>query len=88
MLGEGDSPRATWEVHMYATMADAHREWHRNAGVPMGTPGCPQDACHLPDEDYTHIAAGVPFTSFREAAAYARIVAVREGRTVRVGVLH
>ena len=34
---------------MYATMGDAHREWHRNAGVPMGTPGCPQDACHLPD---------------------------------------
>lgn len=34
-----------------ATMADAHREWHRNAGVPMGTPGCPEDACHLPDDD-------------------------------------
>jgi hypothetical protein len=34
-----------------ATMADAHREWHRNAGVPMGTPGCPQDACH-PADDY------------------------------------
>lgn len=32
-----------------ATMADAHAEWHRNTGVPMGTPGCPQDACH-PDE--------------------------------------
>jgi hypothetical protein len=29
-----------------ATMSDAHREWHRNARVPMGTPGCPQDACH------------------------------------------
>jgi hypothetical protein len=28
-----------------ATMADAHSEWHRNAGVPMGQPGCPQDAC-------------------------------------------
>lgn len=35
---------------MMATMSDAHREWHRNTGVPMGTPGCPQDACHLPDE--------------------------------------
>lgn len=33
-----------------ATMSDAHAEWHRNAGVPMGTPGCPQDACHYPDE--------------------------------------
>jgi hypothetical protein len=31
-----------------ATMDDAHREWHRNAGVPMGQP-CPFDACH-PDE--------------------------------------
>jgi hypothetical protein len=32
-----------------ATEADAHAEWHRNTGVPMGTPGCPQDACHLDD---------------------------------------
>ena len=30
-------------------MAEAHAEWHRNAGVPMGQPGCPQDACHLPE---------------------------------------
>lgn len=36
---------------MFATMSDAHREWHRNAGVPMGTPGCPQDACHPPEPD-------------------------------------
>ena len=35
-----------------ATMGDAHREWHLNAGVPMGTPGCPQDACHPPDDEY------------------------------------
>lgn len=27
-----------------ATMDDAHREWHRNAGVPIGQP-CPFDAC-------------------------------------------
>lgn len=33
----------------FATEAEAHVEWHLNAGVPMGTPGCPQDACH-PDE--------------------------------------
>ena len=33
-----------------ATIADAHREWHTNAGVPMGEAGCPQDACH-PYED-------------------------------------
>lgn len=33
-----------------ATMADAHREWHLNSGVPMGMPGCPQDACHAPDD--------------------------------------
>ena len=32
-----------------ATMADAHLEWHHNTGVPVGQPGCPQDACHLPD---------------------------------------
>lgn len=34
-----------------ATMADAHAEWHRNAGIPMGTPGCPQDACHPTEPD-------------------------------------
>ena len=34
-----------------ATMADAHLEWHRNSGLPVGYPGCPQDACHLPDPD-------------------------------------
>jgi len=37
-------------AHPMATEADAHREWHRNTGVPMGTPGCPQDACFGPDE--------------------------------------
>lgn len=41
---------------MLATMSDAHREWHLNAGVPMGQPGCPQDACHLPDDDFDEIA--------------------------------
>lgn len=41
-----------------ATMDDAHREWHRNTGTPMGTPGCPQDACH--DDDWD----GVEFTPF------------------------
>jgi len=30
-----------------ATPGDAHREWHLNSGVPMGLPGCPQDACHV-----------------------------------------
>jgi hypothetical protein len=39
-----------------ATMSDAHSEWHRNTGVPMGQPGCPQDACHPPD-DYDEIEA-------------------------------
>lgn len=29
---------------MLATMADAHREWHTNSGVPMGLT-CPWDAC-------------------------------------------
>lgn len=34
-----------------ATMSDAHKEWHRNTGVTLGQPGCPQDACHPVDED-------------------------------------
>jgi hypothetical protein len=33
-----------------ATEADAHREWHHNAGVPMGTGSCPWDACQPPDD--------------------------------------
>ncbi len=36
----------------------AHAEWHRNSGVPMGTPGCPQDACH-PDDDERYDDGGV-----------------------------
>lgn len=35
----------------FASESEAHAEWHLNAGVPMGTAGCPQDACH-PVEDY------------------------------------
>ena len=38
---------------MLATMSDAHREWHRNTGIPMGLPGCPQDACHTDWMDET-----------------------------------
>jgi hypothetical protein len=34
-----------------ATMSDAHSEWHRNTGVPMGHAGCPQDACDGPYHD-------------------------------------
>lgn len=34
-----------------ATEDDAHREWHRNAGVPLGQPGCPQDACDGPEPE-------------------------------------
>jgi len=29
-----------------ATPSDAHRDWHLNTGIPVGLPGCPQDACH------------------------------------------
>mgnify|MGYP007039604440 CR=1 FL=1 len=45
-----------------ATMADAHREWHRNTGVPMGQPGCPQDACDpWPfDDDDDYVPAPLP----------------------------
>jgi hypothetical protein len=38
---------------MLATMAEAHNEWHANAGVPVGLP-CPMDACdpsNLTDEE-------------------------------------
>lgn len=38
---------------MLATPTEAHYEWHSNSGIPMGTPGCPQDACHREyDEDH------------------------------------
>jgi len=39
------------ELGPKATMDESHREWHRNSGVPMGVPGCPQDACHVMDDD-------------------------------------
>lgn len=32
-----------------ATEAEAHAEWHRNAGHPMDQPGCPWDCCDGPD---------------------------------------
>lgn len=46
---------------MLATMAEAHHEWHSNSGIPMGTPGCPQDACHRedPEVDTLLISCGV-----------------------------
>jgi len=71
---------------MLATMADAHREWHRNTGSPMGTPGCPQDACHLPDDvdDPTHLVQTsyglVECYSFAEAKTVAREAAITTGR--------
>jgi hypothetical protein len=36
-----------------ATESEAHAEWHRNAGVPMGPSGgsCPWDACGWADDD-------------------------------------
>lgn len=39
-----------WGVNAQAA---AHYEWHWNTGIPMGTPGCPQDACHY-DDDYMY----------------------------------
>lgn len=47
--GPGHYPDDDRSWQPAATMSDAHSEWHRNAGVPMGQPGCPQDAC---DGDY------------------------------------
>lgn len=70
---------------MLATMADAHREWHRNAGVPMGTPGCPQDACHLPDEEEpVAYVDGVGYYDMVDAYAAARHVAAITGRACSV----
>lgn len=46
-----------------ATMSDAHAEWHRNTGVPMGQPGCPQDACHPYDDEPTSTEADLEMTS-------------------------
>lgn len=34
-----------------ATEAEAHEEWHRNAGHPMDQPGCPWDCCDPPYEE-------------------------------------
>jgi hypothetical protein len=53
-----EAERDAWEERQIAderesrlaTPGEAHAEWHLNAGVPMGQPGCPQDACHLPDD--------------------------------------
>lgn len=33
-----------------ATEAEAHAEWHRNAGHPFDQPGCPWDCYDPPDE--------------------------------------
>lgn len=47
-----------------ATESEAHAEWHRNAGIPMGTPGCPWDACHVDDDpDYGGAFDGFTVTS-------------------------
>lgn len=74
---------------MFATMADSHREWHRNAGVPMGTPGCPQDACHPPEPDYAPyevqtVYGTVEAYSLEEAKAVAREAAVATGRRTTI----
>lgn len=60
-----------------ATMADAHAEWHRNAGVPMGQPGCPQDACDDGGGEYAEenarldeMAAGWPALREGEEPVY------------------
>lgn len=56
MYGDPDEEYSLmeWEYeHRYdppATESEAHAEWHRNSGVPMGTPGCPWDACDGPSE--------------------------------------
>lgn len=41
-----------------ATQAEAHREWHLNARVPMGQAGCPQDACDGPAAERVTVRCG------------------------------
>lgn len=50
MLWIDDDPRDD-DFAPLATMSEAHLEWHANTGVPLGTPGCPQDACHADEYD-------------------------------------
>ena len=50
-----------------ATMSDAHSEWHRNAGVPMGQPGCPQDACDGDYYDYEYEEAKAEWAALAPA---------------------
>jgi hypothetical protein len=49
---------ASWyedrEESRMATESEAHLEWHLNSGVPLGTPGCPQDACHVDEPGSSH----------------------------------
>jgi hypothetical protein len=42
---------------MLATPSEAHAEWHRNTGIPVGLPGCPQDACHTDHLDRSEVRA-------------------------------
>lgn len=78
---------------MMATPAEAHREWHRNTGIPIGTPGCPQDACHVDDEWWVDppapywVVDGERFHDFRNACTFAAWVARMRGRTVPVEVV-
>lgn len=42
---------------MLATPSEAHAEWHRNSGVPVGL-SCPWDACdpaNLTDAEYARL---------------------------------
>ena len=53
MAWEREPEYYTYGERPLATPEEAHREWHANTRVPMGQPGCPQDACHpeeVPDD--------------------------------------
>ena len=63
-------PREKEEFDMFATQAEAHLEYHRNTGVPIGLP-CPWDACdpsELDDAEVEHLLA---VQAANEAAAEA-----------------
>lgn len=65
-----------------ATMADAHREWHANAGVPVGTPGCPQDACHVDDYD-DYDTYGLPLVTCGHCKRKVTVATVRNHYSAR-----
>lgn len=64
-----------------ATMGEAHSEWHRNSGVPMGQT-CPWDACHpIVDEfDWEPAVTIDASRDYRTCFRCRRVVPIIDGR--------